>query len=115
MTAGSQGASRPLHVISTTTDRYLLAPSSLQVNNLSTLLLNIRLLPVMLKTGKTFSVEPRLVVVASGMHYWTKLEKKVVDSPEPLKMFSSKEYCTPSVMAQRYPDTKREESFMVPS
>ncbi|KAH6902600.1 short-chain dehydrogenase [Coprinopsis sp. MPI-PUGE-AT-0042] len=50
------------------------------------------------RTGKTFSVEPRLVVVASGMHYWTKLEEKVVNSPEPLKTFSSKEYCTPSIL-----------------
>ncbi|KAH6903865.1 short-chain dehydrogenase [Coprinopsis sp. MPI-PUGE-AT-0042] len=84
----------------------------LQVNNLSTLLLNIRLLPIMLKTGKTFSVEPRLVVVASGMHYWTKLEEKVVNSPEPLKTFSSKEYCTPSVMEKRYSDTKLLNVFM---
>jgi retinol dehydrogenase 12 len=83
------------------------------VNNLSTLLLNIRLLPVMLETGKTFSVEPRLVVVSSGTHYWATLEKEVVDSPQPLKTFSSKEYCTPSVMGTRHPDTKRKESFLI--
>ncbi|KAH6902601.1 short-chain dehydrogenase [Coprinopsis sp. MPI-PUGE-AT-0042] len=65
--------------------------SSVQVNNLSTLLLNIRMLPLMIKTGQRFSVEPRLVVVGSGLHYWAKFDKRIAESSEPLKTFSSKE------------------------
>ncbi|KAH6903876.1 short-chain dehydrogenase [Coprinopsis sp. MPI-PUGE-AT-0042] len=84
-------------------------------NNLSTLLLNIRLLPLMLKTGRTFSVEPRLVVVGSARHYWSKLDSRIVDSPGPLKAYSSKEYCTPAVMGRRYPETKLLNLFMARS
>ncbi|KAH6903863.1 short-chain dehydrogenase [Coprinopsis sp. MPI-PUGE-AT-0042] len=86
--------------------------SGLQINNISTLLLNIRLLPIMIKTGQRFSVEPRLVVVGSGMHYFTKFEKRVEESNEPLKTLNDKEYCTPSIMEARYADTKLLSLFM---
>ncbi|KAH6903864.1 short-chain dehydrogenase [Coprinopsis sp. MPI-PUGE-AT-0042] len=86
--------------------------SSVQVNNLSTLLLNIRMLPLMIKTGQRFSVEPRLVVVGSGLHYWAKFDKRIAESSEPLKTFSSKEYSTPSVMEARYADSKVLALFM---
>lgn len=86
--------------------------SGLQVNNLSTLLLNIRLLPLMLRTGQKYSVETRLVVVGSGMHYFTKFDKRVAESAEPLKVLNDKEYCTPSIMDARYADTKLLALFM---
>ena len=80
--------------------------SGLQVNNLSTVLLNIRLLPLMIKTGQKHSVETRLVVVGSGMHYFTKFDKKVSEAAEPLSVLNDKAYCTSSVMQARYSDTK---------
>ncbi|KIY65747.1 short-chain dehydrogenase [Cylindrobasidium torrendii FP15055 ss-10] len=43
--------------------------SSLQVNNLSTPLLALRLLPLMKRTSKDYATTPRLVVVSSGVHY----------------------------------------------
>ncbi|EAU81690.1 short-chain dehydrogenase [Coprinopsis cinerea okayama7 len=79
---------------------------TLQVNALSTLLSSVLLVPVMLKTAEKYGTQPRITIVSSGMHYWTKFEKKVVDSDDPLKVLSSREYCTKSVMGRRYADTK---------
>ena len=60
---------------------------SLQVNNLSTSLLALLLLPRMIATAKTHNTTPRLVIVASEVHYWTKIEPVVTDSPNPLQFF----------------------------
>jgi len=51
----------------------------------------------MIETRKTYNTTPRIVVVASEVHFWTKLEKKVLDAPNPLEIFGrSKEYITPA-------------------
>lgn len=47
----------------------------------------------MLATAEEFNTMPRLVVVASEVHLWTKIEDVVLKSDNPLKMFgSSTEY-----------------------
>jgi retinol dehydrogenase-12 len=97
----------------------------LQVNSLSTPLLALLLLPIMIRTAKEHSTLPRLVVVASGVHYWITIDKKLGENPELLKTLGSAEHCTtrylcssflrkrcmflciPRVMFERYLLTKR--------
>ncbi|KAF8350271.1 hypothetical protein F5887DRAFT_1224424 [Amanita rubescens] len=79
---------------------------SLQVNCLSTSLIALLLLPRMIETARNHSVTPRLVVVSSVVHYESTFDQQIKDSREPLKIFGSKEYCTPEAMGRRYPDTK---------
>ncbi|KAK0443698.1 uncharacterized protein EV420DRAFT_1576192 [Desarmillaria tabescens] len=50
--------------------------------------------PKMLDTARKYSVNPRLVIVASDAHYWTTIEQNVVASPGILAKLSDKEYCT---------------------
>ncbi|KAK0458286.1 uncharacterized protein EV420DRAFT_389965 [Desarmillaria tabescens] len=69
-------------------------------------LLAIRLVPKMINTARRFGVYPRIVVVASDVHYWTTFEKELVESPNILAKLSSKEYCTPEIMKRRYFDSK---------
>jgi len=76
--------------------------ATIQVNDLATSLLSLLLLPRMIQTAKDHSTTPRLVVVASGMHYWADIEQKAIKSPDYLKTLGSKEYCTPKVMENRY-------------
>jgi hypothetical protein len=49
--------------------------SRLEVNALSTFLLAFLLLPLLRKTTSLSSVHPRLVILSSGVHAWTKLEE----------------------------------------
>ncbi|KAF8954534.1 short-chain dehydrogenase [Flammula alnicola] len=78
-----------------------------QINNLSTSLLAFLLLPRMLETSKDYNTTPRLVVVSSEVHYWTKIDPKVIDAAHPFQLFGgSLEYLTPSVIRSRYSDTK---------
>ncbi|KAF7365359.1 hypothetical protein MVEN_00407900 [Mycena venus] len=50
---------------------------------------------------------PRIVVVASDVHYWATIEKAVLKTPNVLKTLGSKEFCTPKHMVdQRYFLTK---------
>ncbi|KAK0431565.1 hypothetical protein EV421DRAFT_1927264 [Armillaria borealis] len=79
---------------------------TIHTNNLGPGLLAIRMIPKMLETAREHSVTPRLVVVASDMHYWTKIEKDVIASPSILAKLSDKEYCTKEVMTHRYHDSK---------
>ncbi|KAJ7762987.1 hypothetical protein B0H16DRAFT_504467 [Mycena metata] len=80
--------------------------TALQISCLSTPLVALALLPAMLKTAREHATQPRLVVVSSEMHYFTRIPKKVLEDPEILKTLGSKEYCTPAVMATRYHCTK---------
>jgi len=80
--------------------------SSLQVNCLSTSLIALLLLPRMIETARNHSVTPRLVDVSSVVHHELTLDQQIRDSHEPLKIFGSKEYCTPETMGHRYPATK---------
>ncbi|KAF7326425.1 Short chain dehydrogenase sol3 [Mycena venus] len=87
--------------------------SSLQVNDLSTPLLAFLLLPAMIKTAEQYSTIPRLVVVASEVHHWVKIEKKVLENPDMIKTLGSSEYCTPKIMSSRYMLTKLLNVFFV--
>ncbi|KAK0215233.1 hypothetical protein EDD85DRAFT_497803 [Armillaria nabsnona] len=79
---------------------------TIHTNNLGPGLLAIRMIPKMLETARKHSVKPRLVVVASDVHYWTKIEKDVIASPSILAKLSDKGYCTQEVMDHRYYDSK---------
>ncbi|KAK0199470.1 hypothetical protein DFS33DRAFT_1268460, partial [Desarmillaria ectypa] len=80
--------------------------SLLHTNNLGPGLLAIRMIPKMPDTARKHSVIPRLVIVASDVHYWTSIEKDVIASPSILAKLSDKEYCTKEVMNHRYFDSK---------
>ncbi|KAK0200185.1 hypothetical protein DFS33DRAFT_1359473 [Desarmillaria ectypa] len=79
---------------------------TIHTNNLGPGLLAIRMIPKMLETARKYSVNPRLVVVASDVHYWTKIEKDVIASAGILAKLSDEEYCTKEVMEHRYYDSK---------
>jgi len=87
--------------------------TSLQVNDLSTSLLALLLLPVMVKTAEQHSTLPRLVVVSSGVHYWIEIEKHVYENPDIIKTLGSSEYCTDKIMGSRYLLTKLLNVFFV--
>lgn len=55
---------------------------SLQVNNLSTSLLSLLLLPTMVRTARDYEVIPRLVIVSSEVHYWIKLPENILNEPK---------------------------------
>jgi len=76
-----------------------------QVNNLCTSLLALRLLPIMLRTGEKHHSIPRIVVVSSGVHYRTKIDKDVFDSPNGLVKFGKLEY-SEIEPSGRYRDSK---------
>jgi retinol dehydrogenase 12 len=63
-----------------------------QVNNLCSSLLALRLLPIILRTAEKHHTSPRIVVVSSEVHYWAKLDKDVLDSPNGLVKFGKAEY-----------------------
>ncbi|KAF5345779.1 hypothetical protein D9758_011883 [Tetrapyrgos nigripes] len=78
----------------------------LQVNHLGPTLLALLLLPKMMETAKKHNTIPRFVSVASDNHHWIDIEKQVIEAPNSMELASSKEYCSPSVMAGRYPASK---------
>jgi NAD(P)-dependent dehydrogenase (short-subunit alcohol dehydrogenase family) len=79
---------------------------SVQVNDLSTSLLALLLLPHLLGTAQKYNTTPRLVVVSSGMHYWTKFEKRLIDAPNPFQLYAHQEHMDELKGDQRYPITK---------
>jgi retinol dehydrogenase-12 len=46
----------------------------------------------MLRTAEKHHTSPRMVVVSSGVHYQTKLDKDVFDSPNGFVKFGKLEY-----------------------
>ena len=57
--------------------------------------LDLRLLPIMLRTVEkhhTVHTSPRIVFVSSEVHYWAKLDKDVIYSPDGLVKFGKLEY-----------------------
>ncbi|CAK5283324.1 unnamed protein product [Mycena citricolor] len=87
---------------------------SMQVNDLSTPLLALRLLPLMIKTAREHQITPRLVIVASDVHYWTEISKEVAEDPSPLSVLGGAEFCSvPKQMANRYFLTKLLNVFFV--
>ncbi|KAJ7921254.1 hypothetical protein B0H13DRAFT_2656140 [Mycena leptocephala] len=87
--------------------------ASLQVNCLSTPLLAFLLLPAMIKTVEQHSTVPRLVVVSSGLHYRSEIDKRITENLNILKTIGSAEYCTDKNMRARYPLTKLLNVFFV--
>ncbi|KAK0215220.1 hypothetical protein EDD85DRAFT_1000076 [Armillaria nabsnona] len=87
---------------------------TIHTNNLGPGLVAIRMIPKMLETARKHSVNPRLVVVASDVHYQTTIEKDIIASPGILAKLSDKKYCTKEynpaycylVMDHRYHDSK---------
>ncbi|KZT26711.1 short-chain dehydrogenase [Neolentinus lepideus HHB14362 ss-1] len=65
--------------------------STLHVNDLSTALCALLLLPRMLQTSSDFSVQTRLVVVSSGAHFMTLIKEDTRSSPSILKKLNDKE------------------------
>lgn len=43
----------------------------------------------MQRTARLYGTEPRITVVGSGMHYYTKLENELTDGDAPLRSLSS--------------------------
>ncbi|KAJ7066475.1 hypothetical protein C8F01DRAFT_981521 [Mycena amicta] len=77
--------------------------ASIFVNNVTTPLLALRLLPSMIKTAREHSTLPRLVVVASDVHYFVKLDKRVIASSGIIHTLADEKFCKSS----RYLVTKR--------
>jgi len=94
----------------TTTDGW---EQALQVNDLSSSLLAILLVPRLLETARQENTTPRLVVVTSELHYWTEIEDQIFDSPNAFDVLGSKEYCTPKILKSRYADSKLLNIFFV--
>jgi len=63
-----------------------------QVNDISQPLLALLLLPILLETAKKYNVQPRLVVVTSEMHFWSELDKKLVDSGNFFRQYAHKDH-----------------------
>ncbi|KAK0443292.1 hypothetical protein EV421DRAFT_543423 [Armillaria borealis] len=94
------------YVASSINGRGLTGFLSLHTNNLGPGLLAIRMIPKLLETARKHSVVPRLVIVASDVHYRTTIEKDVIAGPSILAKLSDKDYCTKEVMDHRYFDSK---------
>ncbi|KAJ7466926.1 hypothetical protein FB451DRAFT_1483841 [Mycena latifolia] len=80
--------------------------TAIQVNCLSTPLVALLLMPHMMRTARTYNTVPRLVVVASEVHYFTTIPKSVCDGDAPLATLGSAAYCTPKAMRSNYMLTK---------
>ncbi|KAJ7466923.1 hypothetical protein FB451DRAFT_1483837 [Mycena latifolia] len=81
--------------------------TALQVNCISTPLVAFLLLPHMMRTAQTYNTVPRIAVVASEVHYFTKIPKKICDGPDGiLATLGSTAFCTPKVMRSYYMLTK---------
>ncbi|KAH9969289.1 hypothetical protein BGW80DRAFT_1177028 [Lactifluus volemus] len=86
----------------------------IQVNHLSSVLLTVLLLPCLLKAASSgLSPNPRVVVLSSDVHYAAKLSEEEVESAKILEKLSDKDYCTYSVMSNRYPLSKLLNVFFV--
>ncbi|KAJ6526944.1 hypothetical protein DFH09DRAFT_1371493 [Mycena vulgaris] len=93
-----------------TTDKYEATKDgwevSFQVNCLSTPLVELLLLPHMMRTAQEHATVPRIVVVTSELHYFTDIPKSVYEGGNILATLGSAEYCTPATMQNYYMLTK---------
>ncbi|TFK54200.1 hypothetical protein OE88DRAFT_1163454 [Heliocybe sulcata] len=87
--------------------------STLHVNHLSTALCALLLLSRMLKTSSDFSVQTRLVVVSSAVHYSVAITEDVANSPSILKKLNDKEYFQVGTGVQAYMISKLLNIFFV--
>ncbi|KAJ3528292.1 hypothetical protein NMY22_g9467 [Coprinellus aureogranulatus] len=74
----------------------------IQVNNLSTSLLTLLLVPKMEETAKLSGGNPRIVIVSSDVHFWAKLDDAVLNAESSFRALSD----DPKKMTSRYLDTK---------
>ncbi|KAK0443703.1 uncharacterized protein EV420DRAFT_1752030 [Desarmillaria tabescens] len=58
------------------------------------LLLEMDIGDAVLETARKYSINPRLVIVASDVHYWTTIEEDVMSAPGILVQLSDREYCS---------------------
>ncbi|KAF9555291.1 short-chain dehydrogenase [Agrocybe pediades] len=79
---------------------------SVQVNDLSQSLLALLLLPRLLETARKYNVTPRLVSVTSEMHFWSKFDKKLLDSSDTLRRYAHKDYIKSTFDDGKYGETK---------
>ncbi|KAH8116173.1 hypothetical protein DFH11DRAFT_1725674 [Phellopilus nigrolimitatus] len=75
--------------------------STIQTNHLGTALLALLMLPYLSKTPAN-GPAPRLTIVASDVHYFTKLYPDELSSPKILEKLSDSNHCKTSVMRRRY-------------
>ncbi|KAI0273677.1 hypothetical protein BC834DRAFT_855024 [Gloeopeniophorella convolvens] len=76
--------------------------TSLQVNDLSSMLLTVLLFPAMLKSASSGS-SPRAVIVSSDTHYWSRILPDQIASPNILEKLNDADYCSsPNIMTGRY-------------
>jgi retinol dehydrogenase 12 len=61
------------------------------------------LLPLLINTAKAHNMSPRLVIVASEMHYVGSIEPDVRCAPAILEKVSSKEHCTKRFVSSTLP------------
>ncbi|KAF8903501.1 hypothetical protein CPB84DRAFT_1845793 [Gymnopilus junonius] len=76
--------------------------ASVQVNDLSTFLLALLLLPRMLETAERHNTTPRLVVLSSEVLYWAVVERSLFDAPNPIREYGHKDH-----LKNTYQITKR--------
>ncbi|KAF5316724.1 hypothetical protein D9619_006560 [Psilocybe cf. subviscida] len=80
--------------------------ATFEVNNLSTSLLGLLLVPRMLETAEKFATTPRIVVVSSNMHMFSRFGPEMMDSSNPLEKFGKDQQYLKKIIAVRYQDTK---------
>jgi len=74
-----------------------------QVNHLSAVLLTVLLLPCLFKAASSgTSSNPRVVIVASDVHYWTKFAKTEVESEKIFRKLSDQDHCTSRAFSSIY-------------
>ncbi|THH05494.1 hypothetical protein EW146_g9887, partial [Bondarzewia mesenterica] len=69
----------------------------LQVNHLSCMLLSVLLLPCMSRTAAASLTRPRMVIVASEVHFWATLTNEEVACSNILEKLNDRDYCSPSL------------------
>lgn len=69
--------------------------SSLQVNHLGTSLMAVLMLPY-LAAAPSNAPFPRLTIVASDVHYWTRLSPEELQAQNILRLLTDKAHCTQS-------------------
>ncbi|KAF5316275.1 hypothetical protein D9619_006570 [Psilocybe cf. subviscida] len=93
----------PSEPVRTTSDGW---EETLHVNNLSTSLLALLLLPRVIQTANDYKTTPRIVIVSSEVHYMTQLQNELMESPNPLETFGKSADYIEKVKGVRYEDSK---------
>ncbi|KAF5323689.1 hypothetical protein D9619_012885 [Psilocybe cf. subviscida] len=78
----------------------------IQVNILATNLLALLLLPRLVHTAKEHNTVPRLVVVASDVHYRAKIPQHIIDAPKPWRAYNDPKSYRSGPPFSQYNDSK---------